>query len=311
MVTWNDLFTQGTLVDYSVHLWRARFQLKPEDFGIESTEEVKKAISFGCHRLAPAESFDEINTTVRKWVKSIEEHSFAFPMLQGVRYVPDTEVAALKAEIEAHQGEFQGQVDAFLASYDTMVSEHLPLIEQALVEAAKTPEAAALAYNRVRAGYPTRDQIAAKFGLEWNFFTISIPQSKEAANAAKEAVPQVQKVVQSIVEQLRGELSEKVANLITLAEKAKAGTSKVKDDIGQRSRESANTVLDKVERMNIFGDRTLSQQIRALRGIVNSDIDLDTVVQDLSGIKANLEADIDAAAKAAEKKLTGLGNRRL
>jgi len=311
MVTWNDLFTQGTLIDYSVHLWRARLRITADDLGIGNTEEVKKAISLGCHRLAPSEAFDDINTIVRGWNKDIEDHSFCFPMLQGVRYVPDSEVEDLKEKINDRMKSFEIAVAKFLEKYDQIQNEMLPVIEEALTEAAKTPEAARVALERVRSEYPAKEKIATKFGLEWNFFTISIPTSKEAALAAKDSIPQVQRVVQSMVEQLRNELSEKVSNLINLAEKGKSGTSRSKDGIGEQSKQSALTVLDKVDRLNIFGDSVLSDQISNLRRLLKSDYTLDSVVTDLSQIKGNLESNIADAAAQAQKKLTGLGNRKI
>ena len=206
-ITWNDLFTQGTLIDYSTHIWRARIRLTAEDLGIDMTDDVQKAFSFGCHRLAPASAFEAINSAVNGYVNDIMEHSLNFPLLQGVRYVPDSEVKPLQKKLDMRLREFNIAVEEFLAQYDSMMQEMLPVLEQALKEAAKTPEAAFNALSRVTREYPSSEKVAAKFGLEWSFFTIAIPSSKEAADTAKSSIPQVQKVITSMVEQLRNELS--------------------------------------------------------------------------------------------------------
>jgi len=312
MVTWNDLFTQGTLIDYSVHLWRARIQLKPEDLGIDSTADIQKAFSFGCHRLAPASAFEGINAAVSGWQRDIEEHSLAFPILSGVRYVPDTQVKELQRKLDMRLREFNIAVEEFLYQYDDMMSEMLPILEQALREAAKTQEAAAAAISRVTQEYPSREKVAQKFGLEWNFFTIAIPSSKEAAVTAKSAIPQVQKVIGSMVEQLRNELSEKVAGLLDLAKKAKDGTSRTKEGFGSMSKKSALAVLEKVDRLNVLGDSVLREQTQVLRSLLDSsDLDMNNVIRDLNSVKGNLEQDIATAQAQAEKKLTGLGVRKL
>ena len=311
MITWKDLFTQGTLIDFTVHLWRARLQLKAEDLGIDDTNDVQKAFSFGCHRLAPAESFDSINEAVNGWKRDIEEHSLAFPVLEGIRYVPDSEVKILQNKLDLRVRDFNIAVDEFLAQYDSMMTEMLPVIEQALQEAAKTPEAANTAFSRVCREYPSRQDVAAKFGLEWNFFTIALPTSDIAAQTAKSALPQVQKVITSMVEELRKGLSEKVSNLLSLAEKVRNGTSRSKDGFSQKSKDAVLKEVEKVSRLNVLGDPVLTAQTAMLRKLLESDDELPVVVKSLDNIKNTLESDIAEAAKAVEKKLTGTGNRKI
>lgn len=309
-LSWNDLFTQGTLINFSTHLWRARMRLTAKDLGIDETEDVQKAFSFGCHRLAPTKAFENINTAVNRWLQDIMEHSFSFPLLKGVRYVPDSQVAELKRKLELHHREFKIHVEEFLAQYEDMMHEMLPTIKHALNDACKTPEAAEHAFSRVVAEYPSANKIASKFGLEWDFFTISLPISKEAAQSAKSAVPQVQGLISGMIEELRGELADKVQTLLDLAIKAKQGTGRYKYDLGSRSKKSAQEVLDKVDRLNIFGDTVLKEQTDILRSLLDN-TDIHTISTDLKKIQKNLETDISEVAKAAEKKLTGLGNRKI
>lgn len=312
MITWNDLFTQGTLIDFSIHLWRARIRLTAEDLGIDSTEDVQKAISFGCHRLAPASAFETINAIIHAWERDIFDHSLAFPILEGVRYVPDDQVKVLQTKLDMHLRDFEIEVAAFLETYEAMIQEQLPVIEKALAGAAKTPESAAAALSRIISEYPSRQRVAEKFGLEWNFFTISVPASKAAAQTAKSAVPQIQKVVSGMVEQLRTELAGKVANLISLAKKSQDGTAQTKDGFGKRSKQSALDVLMKVDRLNFLDDATLREQTKILRSLLETDqSELNGVVRDLNRVQNALESDIATASAFAEKRLTGLGNRKL
>jgi len=311
-LTWNDLFTAGTLIDYSVHLWRARIQLKAEDLGVAKTEEVQKALSFGCHRLAPAESFEVINSIVRSFQKDIEEYSLAFPLLQGVRFVPDEQVKALQKKMDLRLREFNYAVNDFLEDYDINMQKMLIVIEQALNEAAKSPQAAATALSRVISEYPSKQEVAKKFGLEWKLFSISMPMSKSAAQSAAMAMPQVTKAVTSMVEQLRSELAEKVGGLITLVQKVKEGKSRTKDGFDAKSKESALSVLAKVDRLNFFGDRILAEQTSVIRRMLESDdCNPDRIAKDLNHVRSNLEGDIQAASAEAERKLTGIGRRKL
>lgn len=306
-VTWNDLFSAGTLIDFSIHLWRARIRITAEDLGIEATTEVQKALSFGCHRLVQAEALEPINSIVHMFARDIAKHSLAFPMLEGVRFVPDTEVKTLQRKIDMHLREFKLAVEEFLEDYDKNMASMLDVIEPALYAAAKTPSAAAAALSRIIREYPDKAKIADKFRLEHTFFTISMPVSKDAANAAKDALPQVAKAVTGMVTHLRKELADKVETLLSLATKAKSGTSKVKDGFGDKSKRSALEVLEKVNRLNFFNDPILMQQTEILKRMLDSsECELSSVVRDLDLVKKSLESDI-----AIEKKLTGLGNRKL
>jgi len=67
--------------------------------------------------------------------------------------------------------------------------------------------------------------------------------------------------------------------------------------------------------VNVLGDETLTQQCANMRKILNSlegngRIE-DVTVTGLNDIKVALESDLEDAVKAAEKRLTGVGRRKL
>jgi hypothetical protein len=310
-ISWNDLFTKGTLINFSTHLWRARIQLTPEDLGIDKTEEVVKAISFGCHRLAPAKAFEQINSIVRTWLISIEEHSLAFPLIKGVRFVPDTQIVELQEKLETYQRYFNQAVLDFLDDYSNMQDEMIPVIKTALNDAAKNQEAAEMAIDRIIAEYPSAKKVASKFGLEWNFFNITLPVSDEAVKTAKSATPLIKETLESMILELRRELSDKVSNLITLATKAKSGQSRSKEGLGQKSIRSALAVLDKVARLNVLNDPLLEQQTNVLKQLLENPSDIGYIANELISVKNSLEEDVEKATTRAEQKLTGMGNRRI
>ena len=312
-ITWNDIFTQGTLIDFSVHMWRARIQLTAKDLGIDQTDEVTQALSFGCHRLAPAKAFKEVNKQQRLWLSAIEEHSLNFPLLKGVRYVPDDQVVQLQEKLERYQRYFNQAVQDFIYDYKNIQEEMIPILKSALREAAKDELSAENAIARVISEYPSPMKIQEKFGLEWNFFTISLPTSKEAVDTAKSAVPQIQKVMESMIVELRKELSEKVEALLSITSRVKEGKARTKEGFGERSLTSALSVLEKVERLNVMNDPILSQQTRALKSLLNSSegMELSAVADELDNVKKSLKEDVKVAAAKAEQRLTGLGKRKL
>jgi hypothetical protein len=313
MLTWNDLFVHGTLIKYSTHLWRARIQLKPEDLGIEVTNDVAKALSFGVYRLAPSSAFETINAVVHRWEKDIKEYSLEFPLLEGVRYVPDDQVQELKRKLDLHLRDFNNETKEFLQQYERMLREQIVVLDKAIFDVTKSREMTESAISRITLAYPSQSQIESKFGLEWDFFTIAVPASKNAATTAKNAVPQIKKVVTSMVEQLRSELATKVSDLLELARGNRDGKGRAtRAGFGESTKKSTLAVLEKMERLNFLNDEVISEQTRLVRNLLEQDIsEFDAVISGLDKAKSELAHSIAEAAKEAEDKLSGLGNRRI
>jgi len=305
-ITWSDLFVNGTLIDYSVHLWRARVQLTAVDLGIKDSEEVKKAISFGCFRLAPSEAFDDINAVVRAWERDIKYHSLAFPLLTGVRYVPDSEVKQLEEKLKQHLFEFKKMVSAFIQKYSTIKNEMLPVIKTALQDAAQSEIDAAEAFSRVCEEYPEEDVVSEKFNIEWNFFTISIPSSKQAAVLAKKAAPQIQQVLSSMVTELRNELTARVSTLIDMTKKIKDGSSRF-SGLNPKNIQSTMDILNRVDNLNFFDDTTIRRQVSNLKRILEND-NVDQILVGLTEAKEIISKDVEEAVAKARVKI---GKRKL
>lgn len=310
-LTWNDLFQQGTLIDFSEHIWRARAQLKASDLGIVETSEVKTALSFGCQRLAPAEEFEEINSISRLWKNDIEFHSLNFPLLFGVRYVPDAQVAELEGKLSGHRVNFEAAVRKFLSRYEEIKAGMLPILEQALLQAAKTPEAAALAFDKVQAAYPSIEVIESKFSLEWNFFTVQLPLSEAAKEVAQDTAPQIKRVLSSMVNQLRTDLTEKITSLLAIGDNIQQSS---RETFSSKSISAAMSLLDRVDQLNILKDDTLQEQVEILRNSLAAAKDgrpVGAIMTDLSNAKRSLEEDLEGAVQVAQDKLTQFAQRKI
>src|SRR4051812_1170605 len=115
---WNDLFFTGSVVDLAVSVWGARIQIKASDLGIEDSEEVRKALSLGSHRLVPPESLTAISAAAGKAQRAVDHHSLNFALIRGARYVPDTALPPLLEKLRVAREEFHGAVSAFLETYE-------------------------------------------------------------------------------------------------------------------------------------------------------------------------------------------------
>ena len=305
-LSWNSLFANGSIIDLHTSIWRARTKLKPADLGIDDSKEVQKALSLGCHRLAPSSAFEEILEPARSAARSIDHFSLNFALIRGAKYVPDSNIELLMQRLSGYKQEFNEAVDRFITNYEEMKEVQLPIIKKALLDAAKTEIAAANAYERIMMEYPTASQVRDRFSLKWSVYAVQGAKSKAALQAISEEADEVKSVVSSMVEQLRKDMKTKMESILKTA--AKGGR------LTDRSIDSALEMLDRVESLNILGDEVLGDQIDALRDALNK-VDQKKVgkdfIKDLGDMQKQLEESAEQAVKDAEDSLTGLGKRKL
>jgi hypothetical protein len=297
---WSDLFASGSIVDVHVSQWSGRVQIRPSDFGLNS-DAVEAALSLGHHRLVPRESFNAIGEVVANTKKTIDQHGISFPFIRGARFVPEKSLVTLLDRLKVQKELFDKATDVFIASYEQTVAAMRPVIWQALNDAARDPEIARVAMSRIDQEYPSSSNMKSKFSLKWSVYAIQSPSSDVPIDTDI-----VKDVLRGMVTDLRGEVSEKLGEVLKVI--SRGGT------LQKRSVDSARAVLDRVESVSIFGDKTLTNQIKEIRKILDN-INAKKVSQEevlsIEQIKGILETDIDAAVEAAEKSLTGLGQRKI
>ena len=305
-LSWNSLFANGSIVALTISEWRARTKIKAADLGIDDTEAVREALSLGQHRLAPKDAFDDITDAARGAKRSIDHFSLNFALIQGARYVPDNNIELLMERLVGYRTQFDNAVEAFIEKYDEMKAEQLPKIREALIEAAKTEEAAANAYERILSEYPTAEQVRDKFRLRWSVYAVQGAKSNAALEALGSEAEEVKSVVSSMVGQLRNELTDKLESIITIATKG--------GRLSDRSIDSALELFDRLEGLNILEDQSLAENINMARNLLES-VEDKTVkkgfTEELTSIKKELVKSQEQAVKDAESALIGLGRRKL
>lgn len=303
---WDDLFNNGSVVDLSASMWRAKVKLKASDLGIDDSPEVKQALSLGCHRLLPSKAFEEIVAAARECRNLVDQYSMNFGLIRGARFVPNKNVGKLMTALRTEKTRFYEAVDRFLDNYETGKEEMLPVIEKALRDAARSDEAAARAFRRIRQEYPTREEVLTRFQISWSIYQITSPRSREAAEAIEGEGDNVKSMVRSMVEQLRGEMTTKLADLLKLIERG--------GKLPERSIKSAVDLLDRLEGLNVFGDAALAEQIRTVRSWiegVEGGKPGEALAAGIADVKRSLEEGLEAAVAEAEASLTGVGKRKL
>lgn len=298
------LFEQGSVIDLTVSTWAARARLTAEDLGFEPTSEVKKALSLGCHRLAPSEAFVEVNKAITDAEDAIWKCSVPFPLIRGARFVPNKKQDELATQLTSAQRRFTAAVEAFGIGYEEMQLKHRPVMETAMAEAAKTPEAAKEAVKRLAGIYPSTLEVKKRFRMTWTAYNLTAPKSSVLSEGADE----VQSIAASFVEGLRTEVKEKLVTLIKLAQDA-GDTGK----LNQRSLNSAIEVLDRVAEMNEFiGDSVLGRSVELLKKLLTMGKESNplTLARELDEVGKAIEVSTENAIAEAEAKLTGKGRRQ-
>jgi hypothetical protein len=307
MLTWDDLFIAGSVIDLRTRKWRARAALTPRDLGIEDTDAVSQALALGAHRLAPNDAFGRVNEIHARARRAVESASVNFSLIVGARYVPEANIAGLAAQLRDCKESFRIAVNDFMASYEEVKRAMLPVLHQALRDAAKTPDAALAAYDRLVAEYPSASEVREKFELAWNIYAIKGPKKEGAQASLQSEAEEVRSAVREMIKELREDVRLKLAEVLALI--AKGGK------LQTRSIQSAMTVLDHIDRTNVFGDEDLRRQVAGLRAAlreINTDEDVpETTIAGLESVRTALAQNIEEAVAAAEQKLTGVGRRKL
>ncbi len=306
-LTWNDLFLNGSVVHLHTSRWMARTKLKPADLGIEDSDAVATALSLGAHRLAPTDAFKQIDEARAKARRHVDHYSLNFGFVFGARYVPSTNMEELSGKLQETAEQFSQAVEDFIENYETMKNEMLPVIREALSDAAKTEDAADAAYERVLQEYPPKEMIRSKFGIRWDVYAIQGPKQQGVGASMQSEGETVKGAVREMMEQLRGEVAEKLTKILAIINKG--------GKLNSLSLKAANATIDHIERVNIMGDVELTDQCNKLRrvlvGMENGGRVSDEEVKGLNDIQTALQGNLDTAVKDAETKLTGVGRRKL
>lgn len=306
-LTWDDLFLNGSVIQLKTSKWNARTRIKPADLGIEQSEAVDRALSLGCHRLLPRDAFAEIDATIARARQAVEYYSQRFPFVFGARFVGAQNIEKVGGRLKELRQRFGEAVDRFVAAYEDNKAAALPVIEEALRAAARTPEAAAQGLERLRAEYPSARQVAAQFALEWTVYAVQAPRREGVAVALQSESQEVSGMVRAMLEELRGEVQEKLRDVLGILQRG--------GRLSSVSIASALAVLDHVDTANVLGDRQLRQQVQQLRAMLHAQRDgagdPTATRTSLETVQRDLELGLDEAVAEAEARLTSVGRRRL
>lgn len=304
-LTFEDLFSQGTLIDLDVGIWAGLARIVPQDLGIPKTEAVSRALTFGHERLVSKSYLQPLRDCEQAARNAVDNVSIAFPLIKGSRYVPRKNRERLEAELQKIRLRFQAAVTTFLAGYAQHKTEQADALRKALVTVAKNGEYVEPAMHRLAEKYPTPTALGQLMYMHWRYLAISAPKDGETAG---DEVNAVHEAITDIVGGLRKEVQTKLDDVLALVAKGGKITAKTFN--------AAKRTLDRIAGLNVFGDEKLAEAVEKFRKVIDAAAGAkgtagEILAHGLDPIKAEVAKDLDAAVKNAAARLTGAGTRKL
>lgn len=302
-LTWADLFCNGSLIDLDVSVWDGLVRMKPEDLGIEKSEAVNAALTFGHQRLVPKETLQAIRDHAYKARQVVDNYSIPFKLVPGSRYLPKPNRETVQEELTKLNNEFNSAVNRFLAEYADNKTRQIEVLRKALQQAARDQSAVEPAMARILCEYPTEELLRTRFGLSWKSYSIAAPQDGSSDGTEGNAI---KAEIENMIDRLREQLTEKVKSIMELVNKG--------GKITEKTYKSALALCDKVAALNVFGDTGLTDAIAAVRSAISAARGTDAPGQPLAAGLGQVEAELtksreDAIASAASR-IAGTAERR-
>jgi hypothetical protein len=297
-LTWKEISRLGNTVFLKIGMWSARAKTN-----LGYSEDEKKQIS-NTARFVTDEAMEEIVSAQGKLRGVLDSHGAPFMSFRGARFVPTEFQARLESQLTEAKLEFDTAVAKFLENYELhKTNGQLGLLEQ-LKKMSKSEAEGIAEYNRLVALYPSKAELAQKFSVKWWAFNYQGIQIGGGALDIKEESDQIREFLKETIKIARDELAGRVEEI----QKYLVGKGKLR----KNSVESTLELLDRLNEMNVLGDRVLSEQIYAVRTLLTSE---KLVTQKFStqfaAVKRALEQDENLAIADAEAKISGLGTRKL
>jgi len=188
-MSFEKVFTQGTLVDINIRVWRAQISLKAEEIGLRN-EDIPTYYELGKKRLIPKNllmKFFSLENTARSLLIKYS-YSFAFG---EARFVPKKCLLEFTNKFQLLQEQFEELKKEFLSKYDTYRLQMRPHFTEAAEISYKN--AVAMSEHdhkelgitedeyknnyleKIEMNYPAVEELEKKFKMEYNVFQVALP----------------------------------------------------------------------------------------------------------------------------------------
>jgi len=282
-MSFQNIFTDGVLVDLDIHKWTGERSLQAEDLGLRK-EQLPATFKLGQKSLIPKEVIQEFTHIDYLARKLLTDMSFPFAF-GNARFVPKKMFKDFVDKLENLQQRFMNSVDSLIINYERYKLEVRP----EYVKAAHSAFARFSKFNedfeeeknafindfleRVAGFYPDVTTIRKRFSMNFVVFQMAMPDLSQAgiedvvSDTAKadliKATYQdaLYEKVQEYVNNIVGELRTKAATVLKLVQ----GNIKEGKRISEATLNMIKNMVEDYGKMDIVGDTEFYNRICEFR----------------------------------------------
>jgi hypothetical protein len=322
------LFKKGVLFDLDIGKWHAISRMNEDDLLLKNVN--RKAVYLGHKKLLPYWASQKLSNLEGKLRGALGAHSSPFP-IAGAVFVQYKYLGDLMKKLKALKAEYEVAADELVASYDNYKNYQIQTLDQeaeniakqhygdleaqAVKEGGWSPELKTEYHNLVtwldsqkaqhQKLYPPKDELRAKYYVEWRMFKVDPVGSEEMNNMGAEEMVAAQKKLQEDMEQwVKDQAKEIHLALGKAAARAQALLSKQ----GKLHPKNIKPLVDAFEMFKVvdFTGSDLQKKIDELKKLFidndNLDMSAEAINDDQEQFKSMLETFADLAVDAVAEE---------
>lgn len=276
------IFQDGTLVDVNVRMWGGQKQLQPQDLGLRQ-EDLPESFQLGKKRLVPLDIIAQLKHQDYRARRVLMQHSLPFPF-GSARFVPKTRFMDFAKEFDKVKTGFHKMVKDLLENYETyrlqMRKEYTQAANKAhqrlsSIKGYDVPKDKFIRIflQRIDQHYPSVNEIARKFSMEFVVFQMALP---DITQATYEEVAEEGEKLSLMKEAYQEYLKDKIAqtvhdfvahprnDLLHYLRTFKAAIDN-KKRVTEKSLRYIREAFERYEKMDLTGDQGLRQAIAGFK----------------------------------------------
>lgn len=276
------IFNDGTLVDIHIRMWGGQKQLQAEDLGLLQ-EDLPESFTLGKKRLVPPEIIAQLKHLDYRARRVLSLHSLPFPF-GSASFVPKKQFVEFAQEFEEVKKKFNKMVQDLLQNYETYRLKMRKEFTQAAHKAYKRlsnrkgcekdkDKFIRFFLQRIDSHYPTVNEIARKFSMDYVVFQMVLPDISQASyeDVAEEAEKlglmreAYQEYLKDKVDQFVHDFVAHPRNDLYSHLKSFKESLNQKKRISERYLKSIQQAFDQYEKLDLTGDQHLKDAIEGFK----------------------------------------------
>lgn len=302
----------GCICDLKISYYIGQVKLQPSDLGLLDQDLPEELYALGKRRLIPRERVNLFKRVESRARRVLSDNSWAFPATSCGRFVSAHLIDEVNQKLYDEKVSFIDEMQAFFGEYQAVRQQMMTEWQEHLVKLAEKEGLdfdISAALRHLEGLYPTSDGLARRFQFRWDWYSLAFPSgesfswSDQRAEIRKEAMLKyrayAERSVANFLEGVAADLRAEVTRTVEIF----AGLVAEKQDpaeIHHKQLQSVRDFLDRFERMNFLGDRSVAKALDRLRATLPENVaDLNDFHHGAGTLRQRIRAALGKAHDAA------------